>query len=579
MKKITKYSMYFLLIIVAIFCLNTSMNLLVYNLMINNFFESVAKGIDFEFLLPIVIVLHVFFISFVFSSVIVKFENKDIVVDEEGVKNKNRKERIIISSIYGLSFIIYNVIFYFKYLKNMNVMIETIFNYNIQEVIYSFISDITPKVNVSLIVLNCLVIIPSIILINLIPKKDEKKLKFFKGLKVVGVCIFSLIMLLYNVYFWVDIPEFKYAYELYKTDVYKNGKQEEVFEILGYSDYMRNFEEKIIIPNKVWNKGVYFRGVHPSDDIYFSGSISWETVKDIMQNEIFHIDNNYILLGESEEWFIENNQFYNQNKTEMLIRGIKEMEYLHIPSTIEKIFSPFSIMGFDKDVVVDDDNRYFYSCNGNLCLYLSEAKRIGQNINQNINQKKVERLKNMIVCISNRKSKELRIQDDFSGEIFIISSPEKENVIIPSSFTNYIYIIGTYKNLIVEEGNQVYSVVDNHLYNKDITQLIIFNPQENEIYKIPNSVKEINANALFEIAKSNKLSIELDENNENFIYEDGTLYNKEKTKIICTKIHVNIYPNEGESHYYIQDIDKNIEIDDKFKQVCEMYDIEIKYKK
>ena len=116
----------------------------------------------------------------------------------------------------------------------------------------------------------------------------------------------------------------------------------------------------------------------------------------------------------------------------------------------------------------------------------------------------------------------------------------------------------------IDNENAKYSSEDGILYNKDKTELICYPcDMQQENYVVPESVVEIANNIESKNIKSITLSknvreiisggfencinlemINVDNNNQYYISEDGILYNKEKTELIC-------YPNNKKEQSYV----------------------------
>ena len=151
------------------------------------------------------------------------------------------------------------------------------------------------------------------------------------------------------------------------------------------------------------------------------------------------------------------------------------------------------------------------------------------------------------------------------------------NIKIPKSVTSIGYsVFENCSNLInikVDENNKNYIDESGVLFNKDKTVLICYPGGKKEnLYSIPSSVIYVRCDAFncnnltnIKIPKSvisigngafscsNLINIEVDENNENYIDENGVLLSKDKTKLIK-------YPaGKKENMYNIKNSVKNIE--------------------
>ncbi len=109
-----------------------------------------------------------------------------------------------------------------------------------------------------------------------------------------------------------------------------------------------------------------------------------------------------------------------------------------------------------------------------------------------------------------------------------------KEVNLPSGFTNFsLSTFDGYDELEkvnVAESNSVYASINGVVYNKAKTEIVYCPPCFKGDLYIPAEVEEIDGSIL--AAMGNASSIIIDENNPNFVYEDGIIYNADFTKII-----------------------------------------------
>ncbi|WP_455717247.1 leucine-rich repeat protein, partial [Anaerosporobacter sp.] len=134
---------------------------------------------------------------------------------------------------------------------------------------------------------------------------------------------------------------------------------------------------------------------------------------------------------------------------------------------------------------------------------------------------------------------------------------------------------GSLSNLNVDEENQFYSSSNGSLFDKEKTVLIACQAPI-ETYVVPDSVQEIKSNTVFYLNDNikeiilhkdvdtlpkapykfvtNLENVKVDEENLNYLTEDGILYNKDKTELLCfpsaKKLNSYIVPESVTSFYY-----------------------------
>ncbi len=137
--------------------------------------------------------------------------------------------------------------------------------------------------------------------------------------------------------------------------------------------------------------------------------------------------------------------------------------------------------------------------------------------------------------------------------------PDMSSVTIPAYVDKIINTFGSQcfnvKNIYVDERNQHYSSQDGNLFNKDKTKLLRYAiGNDRQHYTIPDTVTTIKEFAFcrmyttlnltipasvttieeFAFYNSHHLyNINVDKDNPNYMSEDGVLFNKDQTKLIC----------------------------------------------
>ena len=111
-----------------------------------------------------------------------------------------------------------------------------------------------------------------------------------------------------------------------------------------------------------------------------------------------------------------------------------------------------------------------------------------------------------------------------------------KTVTLPESITQEInsdYMFGGCESLNeinISENNGIYCSIDGVLYNKAKDTIVLI-PNARSTCEIPESIKNINLKIFVNCKKL--MEINVAENNENFSSEDGVLFNKDKSKIVC----------------------------------------------
>ena len=122
------------------------------------------------------------------------------------------------------------------------------------------------------------------------------------------------------------------------------------------------------------------------------------------------------------------------------------------------------------------------------------------------------------------------------GECAFLECSNLKTIEIPNSVT----VIGTHAfygcskltSINVEENNSRYVSIEGVLYNKDKTTLICYpRLKEGKSYTIPKSVLKIEEEPLKNL--QSLININVEEENAEYISEEGVLYNKNRTTLIC----------------------------------------------
>ena len=101
---------------------------------------------------------------------------------------------------------------------------------------------------------------------------------------------------------------------------------------------------------------------------------------------------------------------------------------------------------------------------------------------------------------------------------------------------NTLYNIGCLEKIEVAADNQYYSSEDGALFNKAKDSLLAFPKKRGNLsYVVPNTVKWIEPNALYNIGSLEKIEVAAD--NQYYSSEDGVLFNKAKDTLLLFPLH------------------------------------------
>ena len=237
---------------------------------------------------------------------------------------------------------------------------------------------------------------------------------------------------------------------------------------------------------------------------------------------------------------------YSEELWNTTIEGCTGLKKLKLSKNISKIKENLSGLTSLQEVNINNGSANYMSEDG--VLY---------------NKDKTE-----LICYPNDKQQGNYVMPDNLTEIpRNFSNKNLKSITLSKNITNWGCSSENFENLQelnVNEDNLNYSSENGVLYDKDKTELICYpNDKQQENYVVPESVVEIANNIESKNIKSITLSknvreiisggfencinlemINVDNNNQYYISEDGILYNKEKTVLIC-------YPNNKKEQSYV----------------------------
>ena len=368
------------------------------------------------------------------------------------------------------------------------------------------------------IIFSCLVFIPVFFVFYIIFIKQ--KFNKPKVLKKICRCL-EIIMasstVMISIYYFVDIPAFRYSFEIKDEGIVFNGYSD-------LRDYIKN--DSMIVPKKILGKSVVEVGELPyvyNDEIFVPFTLPKKAIN--FEYALFCDMHGY---GEPIEWYEENGVIYNIEGDEILYINT---ENLYIPESVTKLdtFS-FCTASFLKSVEVSPNNKTCYSYDN--IIYTE------QDIEEDDGKTK---LYTIGIIPPLKMGKDAIIPEHMAGDtLYLTSIVSNINVIIPANLNRYIEIENS-QNLVLEykvqEGNTYYEVFEGSLYEKGLGKIVaVCDYSEKGVMKLPKELADFSevclSDIIYYVNWNKELKIIIDENNQNFVIEDNLIYNKDKTKLI-----------------------------------------------
>lgn len=361
--------------------------------------------------------------------------------------------------------------------------------------------------------------------------KDSKVLKKFY--RLIGI-ILIIIFLIVSIYYFIDIPEFKYKYHL----------DEEGVEVSGYIDWRQDYDS-IVIPKKIWGKNVVSISLGTPmvyDKIIIPSTFPKKGFKDNISMSFCNI----YMYGEAIEWYEKDGVIYDSEDKEILSIN-EEVESLYVSEKIEEINEDSIYFNITlKSIKVSPNNKKYYSHDNILYLRDDYTDESGDVTKSTIG-----------IMLNLNSDKGFILPEEIYGDTLYMNDFQSiVKVIIPSGLNrkiDFIFSIGSENNpseYQVQLGNIYYEDFEGSLYTKGLTRMLELRDYsgEKEII-LPAELKDFEEeclnNIVSELYAENGLRIVIDENNPNFVVDGDWLYNKDKTKLII--------PAEGKELKIISD--------------------------
>lgn len=398
------------------------------------------------------------------------FKNKETSHSLSVIKNENLK-------YFWILFVVYLLIFVLVQFENLTEMNKSIDYYSekLKVLINGSLATDTyitnaKNENTSNVFLSTVIAVENLIVIYFAFIRSDELLsngmkKFFNGAKYVCLSIFIAI----TIYYFVDIPEFKFIYE----------SQGDCVEILGYADSRDYIRKKtMVIPTKIFEKkvnGFSEKNYYYNREISIPSSIDIENVK-----SLYCYFCKLHIYGETARMVEKDNLILTSDGKEILYSN---SENLYIPQNVSIV--PGDLItgsSFIKNIEVSPDNENFYMYD-NVLYYDISGYLPG---------------KTLTIALIPAWKDEIRLSTKIKDELQISSWWNGITVIIPSDFNRLLSfegIIGV-KEYVVEEGNETYEAYNGSLYSKGLEKLIAVRKyQDDENIELPRELKEISASA------------------------------------------------------------------------------------
>ena len=474
---------------------------------------------------------------------ILKSENKEQEKETSGELTQEEKKKIrkIFTYINFISCFVFSAVYY---ICNWKYFLElSIFKY------MEGIKIVSPVILIiTALVQNLLVLIPSSILINTFFKEkkvnsEKRVIKILKKITSITTLIIFTILMWFNIYNYVNIPEFEYQYV---WEIQNDGEYAWTI-VEDYQNKKRCLsEEPFVVPKKIWGKevkGLFLLSNKYSKELNLPNTIDYRWILLASYGCGFE---KISMSGEPIEWFVKNNVVYNIDGTEMYVTDVAKDEHIYVSEKINRIYGVLGKITLE----VSENNPYFYVHDNVIWNKNNYINYLKTYYTENINYGMV---------FNNSKDENIILPESISGkiEIDVPSGWGNIKLTIPEGLENEIEIVMNSIGIdeyIVEEENQYYAVHDGNLYNKDYTSLIAMNDSYSKTIKLPNTLENIENKEAFKMLnekfysqkRENELFSSKLENYENkpiieidrikdvdaLVFENNTLYNKQSQKIL-----------------------------------------------
>lgn len=262
--------------------------------------------------------------------------------------------------------------------------------------------------------------------------------------------------------------------------------------VMEYSDIRKIIREKeYIVPTKIWNKDVvnidFIYGIHfpyPNLKIIIPSSTIFNKLSDMDEDFRYSIlygvntGNNEIEIQDNTgKCYMDNFILFDKNQTEAYLFVPWKSGDIYIPATIKKIYSERFFKLKNSNIIIDDNNPYYYVYDNAVytkpgVLEKNDVAILGMKFNKgelDCSQLCVP-IRDWSLGILREYRFDLKLPPNFEGSLLIIGI--KNVVIIPKELKNANLLMFNASDYEIEEGNDFYVVENGGLLVKDEMKLI-----------------------------------------------------------------------------------------------------------
>lgn len=202
-------------------------------------------------------------------------------------------------------------------------------------------------------------------------KQSNRKLMKIMTRGIAAIFTFSITIL--SIYYFVDIPEFKYLYEINEDGVVVNG----------YSDIRDYYEsEYMVIPEQIAGKDVIDigeRNFFYCDELFVSSKFPQNAFERLSGNIHSNANSSKIhMYGEPIDWYEEEGLIYNRDGTEILYINT---ENLYITEKVNSMLEQqIMYASFLKSIEVSENNETYFAYDNVLYQKVEKTDENGNKV-------------------------------------------------------------------------------------------------------------------------------------------------------------------------------------------------------